>query len=60
ITLCPACERRAIRRERQLGRPPRRAELVALDPREPLYDESRIAALKSRYARPLKRKDLRA
>jgi hypothetical protein len=59
ITLCLACERRARRLERESGRLPRREELVALDPRTPLYDENRIAALRSRYSRPLRRKDVR-
>jgi hypothetical protein len=58
ITLCAACERRALRLERELGRLPRREELRALDPAKPLYDESRIAALKARYARPPRRRDL--
>ena len=60
LTLCAGCERRARRLERERGRLPGREELVALDPAEPLYDEARIASLKSRYARPLRRKDLRA
>jgi hypothetical protein len=60
LTLCGGCERRARRLERERGRLPGREELVALDPAEPLYDAARIARLKSRYARPLRRKDLRA
>jgi hypothetical protein len=59
ITLCAGCERRARRLERERGRLPTREELVALDPTEPLYDPARIARLKSRYARPLRRNDLR-
>ena len=59
ITLCGACERRARRLEREAGRLPGREELVALDPEAPLYDETRIAALRSRYSRPLRRKDVR-
>jgi hypothetical protein len=58
ITLCASCERRAHRLARELGRSPRREELVALDPEAPLYDASRIAALRSRYSRPLRRKDV--
>jgi hypothetical protein len=60
LTLCSGCERRARRLERERGRLPGREELVALDPTEPLYDAARIASLKSRYGRPLRRKDLRA
>ena len=59
ITLCAACERRALRLQRESGRLPRREELVTLDPRQPLYDETRIAALRARYARPLRPKDVR-
>lgn len=59
ITLCAACERRAVRLQRESGRLPRREELVALDPEEPLYDASRIAALRARYSRPLRHKDVR-
>ena len=58
ITLCTGCERRARRLEHERGRLPAREDVVALDPTEPLYDEARIAALKSRYSRPLRRKDL--
>lgn len=58
ITLCASCERRAGRLERERARPGTREEIVALDPNRPLYDETRIAALRSRYARPLRRKDL--
>jgi hypothetical protein len=60
LTLCAGCERRARRLERERGRIPGRDELVALDPAEPLYDAARIASLRSRYGRPLRRKDLRA
>jgi hypothetical protein len=51
ITLCPACRRRADKLGRRLGRVPGREELVALDPRAPLYDPDEIAALKAKYAR---------
>jgi 5-methylcytosine-specific restriction endonuclease McrA len=50
ITLCPACGRRAEKLGRRLGRVPAREELVALDPRAPLYDPDEIAALRARYA----------
>jgi hypothetical protein len=59
ITLCAGCERRARRLERERGRLPTREELTALDPAEPLYDPAQIARLKSRYGRPLRRKDVR-
>jgi hypothetical protein len=49
ITLCAACHRRAEKLGRRLGRVPTRAEVVALDPRAPLYDPDDIAALKARY-----------
>jgi hypothetical protein len=51
ITLCPACHRRAEKLGRRLGRVTTREELVALDPRAPLYDPDEIAALKAKYAR---------
>jgi hypothetical protein len=51
VTLCPACHRRAEKLGRRLGRVPAREELVALDPRAPLYDPDEIAALKAKYAR---------
>jgi hypothetical protein len=60
LTVCAGCERRARRLERERGRLPGRDELLALDPAEPLYDAARIATLRSRYGRPLRRKDLRA
>jgi hypothetical protein len=50
ITLCDGCHRRAEKLGRALGRVPRRAELVALDPRAPLYEPAEIAALKAKYA----------
>jgi hypothetical protein len=49
ITLCPACHRRAEKLGRRLGRVPARAEIVAVDPRAPLYDPAEIAALKAKY-----------
>jgi hypothetical protein len=51
ITLCSGCHRRAEKLGRRLGRVPTRAELLALDPRGPLYDPDEIAALKQKYAR---------
>jgi hypothetical protein len=51
ITLCAACHRRAEKLGRRLRRVPSREELVALDPRAPLYDPDEIAALKAKYAR---------
>ncbi len=58
LTLCGRCERQADRRARELGRPLTRRELTSLDPQRPLYDPAAIAALKARYARPLRRSDL--
>jgi hypothetical protein len=49
ITLCDGCHRRAQKLGRELGRVPRRPEIVALDPRRPLYDAAEIAALKAKY-----------
>ena len=51
ITLCDGCHRRAQKLGRELGRVPRRDELVRLDPRRPLYEPADIAALKAKYAR---------
>jgi hypothetical protein len=45
ITLCDGCHRRAQKLGRELGRVPRRDELVGLDPRRPLYEPADIAAL---------------
>ncbi|MBA3788535.1 MAG: hypothetical protein H0X21_07560 [Actinobacteria bacterium] len=59
ITLCDPCRRRADKHARDRGRLLSRAEIVKLDPRRPLYEPATIAALKSRYARPLRRSDLR-
>lgn len=53
ITLCERCLRRAVKLERELGRPGTRAELQALDPEQPLYDPAAIAALKAKLSRPL-------
>ncbi len=50
ITLCDGCHRRAQKLGRELGRVPRRDELVGLDPRRPLYEPADIAALKAKYA----------
>jgi hypothetical protein len=50
ITLCDGCHRRARKLGRELGRVPRRDEIVALDPRRPLYEPADIAALKAKYA----------
>ena len=58
ITLCEGCLRRADRRRRSASRALTRAELVQLDPVRPLYDPKTIAALKTKYARPLRRSDL--
>jgi hypothetical protein len=49
ITLCDGCHRRAQKLGRELGRVPRRTEIVALDPLRPLYDSAQIAALKAKY-----------
>ena len=49
ITLCAGCHRRAEKLGRKLRRVPTREELVALDPRAPLYDPDEIAALKTKY-----------
>ena len=49
ITLCDGCHRRARKLGQELGRVPAREEVVALDPAAPLYDASRIAALKAKY-----------
>ncbi len=51
ITLCEGCHRRAEKLGRELGRVPRREEIVGLDPRRPLYEPADIAALKAKYAR---------
>lgn len=51
ITLCDGCHLRARKLGRELGRLPRRDEIVALDPRRPLYEPSDIAALKAKYGR---------
>ena len=50
ITLCDGCHRRAEKLGRELGRVPRRDEIVGLDPRRPLYEPADIAALKAKYA----------
>jgi hypothetical protein len=50
ITLCDGCHRRAQKLGRELGRVPRRDEIVRLDPRRPLYEPADIAALKAKYA----------
>lgn len=49
ITLCGACRRRAEKLGRKLRRVPTRGEVVALDPRAPLYDPGEIAALRAKY-----------
>ena len=49
ITLCDGCHRRAQKLGRELGRVPRRDEIVGLDPRRPLYEPADIAALKAKY-----------
>jgi hypothetical protein len=49
ITLCDGCHRRAQRLGRELGRVPRRMEVVSLDPLRPLYERAEIAALKEKY-----------
>ena len=48
LTLCESCARRAVKRERELGRLPTRAELRELDPGRPLYTPAEIAALRAR------------
>ena len=53
ITLCERCSRRAVKLERERGRPGTRAELQALDPEQPLYDLAAIAALKAKHSEPL-------
>jgi hypothetical protein len=53
ITLCERCLRRAVKLEREVGRPGTRAELQRLDPEQPLYDPAAIAALKAKLSRPL-------
>jgi hypothetical protein len=58
ITLCEGCLRRADRRRRSAGRALTRTELVQIDPARPLYDPKAIAALKQRYAKPLRPSDL--
>jgi hypothetical protein len=58
ITLCAGCLRRAGHRSRSVRRALTRAELVQLDPERPLYDPKTIAALKTKYARPLRRSDV--
>jgi hypothetical protein len=52
VTLCARCLRRAVKLERERGRPGTRAELQALDPDEPLYDAAEIAELKAKHSRP--------
>lgn len=59
IALCESCARRTDRQSRALGRPLSREEIARLDPRRPLYDPDAISALRARYARPLRRSDLR-
>lgn len=51
ISLCDGCHRRAQKLGSELGRVPRREEIVALDPRRPLYEPADIAALKAKYGR---------
>ena len=51
ITLCDGCHRRARKLGGELGRVPRRDEVVRLDPRRPLYRPADIAALKAKYGR---------
>ena len=58
ITLCDRCRRRAERQSRARGRLLTRREIVKLDPDRPLYQPATIAALKEKYARPLRRSDL--
>jgi hypothetical protein len=57
VTLCARCLRRAVKLERERGRPGTQAELQALDPHEPLYDAAEIAALKAKHSGPLRRSD---
>lgn len=52
ITLCGPCGRRAEKLGRRLRQVPSREQLVALDPRAPLYDPDEIAALKAKYSEP--------
>jgi len=58
ITLCPPCERRVRRQGRESGRRLTRPEIARLDPLRSLYEPAAIAALKARYAHPLRRSDL--
>ena len=58
ITLCDSCERRAQRQARDRGRLLTRKEIAKLDPLQPLYEPAAIAALKARYARPLRPADV--
>ena len=51
ITLCDGCHHRARKLGREVGRVPRREEIVALDPHRPLYEPADIAALKAKYGR---------
>ena len=51
ITLCESCHRRARKLGAELGRVPRRDELVGLDPTRPLYGPAEIAALKQKYGK---------
>jgi hypothetical protein len=55
VTLCERCLRRAVKLERERGRPATRDELVTLDPEKPLYDAAQIAELKAKHSRPLDR-----
>ena len=50
ITLCDGCHRRTEKLGRELGRLPRREEIVRIDPTGPLYGPDEIAALKAKYA----------
>lgn len=58
ITLCDRCRRRAQRQGRARGRLLTRKEIAKLDPQRPLYQPATIAALKAKYARPLRQSDL--
>jgi len=58
VTLCEPCGRRARKRGAELGRLPTHDEMRELDPHESLFDPEKIAALRARYARPLRHSDV--
>jgi len=58
VTICKPCGRRARKRGAELGRLPTHDEIRGLDPHESLFDSEAVAALRARYARPLRRSDV--